>query len=63
MGHNASQGTKRANAMGAYLGDVRSWRIVTDCDACRRRSELFVERLAEQHCDRMKVAGIVNRLR
>ena len=63
MGHNASQDTKRANALGAYLGDVRGWRIVSECATCRRRSELEVAALAERFGDRMKVAGVVNRLR
>ena len=62
MGHNASQGTKRANALGAYLGDVRSWRIVSECATCRRRSELEVAALAKRFGDRMKVGGVVNRL-
>ena len=63
MGHNASQSTRRANALGAYLGDVRTWRIISECAACRRRSELDVGALAERLGDRMKVAGVVNRLR
>ena len=63
MGHNASQATRRANALGAYLGDVRTWRIVSECSPCRRRSELEVGALAERFGDRMKVAGVVNRLR
>ena len=63
MGHNTSQGTRRANALAAYLGDVRTWRILSECATCRRRSEIEVATLAERFGDRMKVAGIVSRLR
>ena len=63
MGHNGSQSTKRANALSAYLGDVRTRWIVSECSTCRRRSELEVAALAERFGDRMKVAGVVNRLR
>ena len=63
MGHNASQATRRANALAAYLGDVRTWIIVSECQPCGRRTELSVGSLCDRLGSRMTILGVVGRLR